>query len=131
MDEQFDWVEGPESEMDEQLAWVYEPGEEFYEPEFYEPEGGYDKAFKEGALAGDAVVDIYDEFDRASSQFPPFNSAHEGFSVLKEEVDELWAEVKTKQGSRDLTNMRKEAVQVAAMALRFIVDICDGQREQR
>lgn len=67
----------------------------------------------------------------AIERYPAFNSAHEGFSVLKEEVDELWDEVKAKQGSRDLTKLRKEAVQVAAMALRFIVDVCDGQRGQR
>lgn len=66
----------------------------------------------------------------AMERFAPFNSAHEAYGVLLEEVDELWDEVKAKQGKRDLVKMRKEAVQVAAMALRFIVDVCEGGREQ-
>lgn len=52
------------------------------------------------------------------------NSAHEGYAVLAEEVDELWDHVKVKQGKRDIPEMTYEAVQVAAMALRFIVDVC-------
>jgi hypothetical protein len=51
------------------------------------------------------------------------NSAHEGFAVLAEEVDELWDHVKVKQGKRDVPEMVYEAVQVAAMALRFIIDV--------
>jgi hypothetical protein len=65
------------------------------------------------------------ELRHASSVFPPFNSAHEGFAVLKEEVDELWDEVKKNQKIRSIEKMRKEAIQVAAMALRFLNDI-DG-----
>lgn len=71
------------------------------------------------------------ELSAAMRKFPPFNSAHEGFSVLKEEVDELWDEVKAKQGARDLAKMRKEAIQVAAMAMRFVIDVCDGERGQK
>jgi hypothetical protein len=52
------------------------------------------------------------------------NSAHEGYAVLAEEVDELWDHVKVKQGKRDIPEMAYEAVQVAAMALRFIIDVC-------
>lgn len=73
-----------------------------------------------------AARDIKQEARTAQDRFPPFNSAHEGFAVLAEEVDELWEEVRCKQGARDLDRMRKEAVQVGAMALRFIVDICDA-----
>jgi hypothetical protein len=57
-------------------------------------------------------------------RWPPMNSAHEGFAVLAEEVDELWDHVKVQQGKRDIPEMAYEAVQVAAMALRFIVDVC-------
>ena len=46
-------------------------------------------------------------------KFKPFNSSHEGFAVLKEEVDELWDAIK----SNDLSAAQKEAIQVAAMAL--------------
>jgi NTP pyrophosphatase (non-canonical NTP hydrolase) len=76
------------------------------------------------------LLDVRREFGDATKKFGPFNSAHEGFAILKEEVDELWDEVKAKQGARDLAKMRKEAIQVAAMAIRFVHDICDGGREQ-
>lgn len=56
--------------------------------------------------------------------WPPMNSAHEGYAVLAEEVDELWDHVKVKQGHRDIPEMTYEAVQVATMALRFIIDVC-------
>jgi hypothetical protein len=44
--------------------------------------------------------------------------------VLLEEVDELWDEVKKSPHKRDEQAMQAEAVQVAAMALRFLVDVC-------
>lgn len=82
---------------------------------------GYLQGFDDCDAASDAVR----EFRAAREKFAPFNSAHEGFAVLKEEVDELWDEVK-KGGTqkRSKTRMRKEAIQVAAMALRFIEDVC-------
>lgn len=45
-------------------------------------------------LAVDLSREIFEEMADASSKFPPFNSGHEGFAVLKEEVDELWEAVK-------------------------------------
>lgn len=68
---------------------------------------------------------------RASQNWPPFNSAHEGYGVLLEEVDELWAHVKTNQKRRDIEAMKKEAIQVAAMALRFAIDICNEERGRK
>lgn len=78
-----------------------------------------------------ALLEIDAEAQRASAKFPPFNSAHEGYAVLLEEVDELWQHVKVKQGRRDCAAMRAEAIQVAAMALRFVVDLGDDERGQR
>jgi hypothetical protein len=76
---------------------------------------------------GSALADTVAEIEMATSKFPPMNSAHEGFAVLKEEVDELWEHVKQKQGTRDIAKMRREAIQVAAMAIRFVADVCfDG-----
>lgn len=68
--------------------------------------------------------DIAAEIVRAEKRFKPFNSAHEGYAVLREEVDELWEEVKKKRAHRSHDAMRKEAVQIAAMAIRFIRDVC-------
>lgn len=60
----------------------------------------------------------------ASMRWPKFNSAHEGFAILKEEVDELWDQVKLNQTKRDPYAMCKEALQVAAMAIRFAAEVC-------
>ena len=80
---------------------------------------------------GDVIGELEDEYTRAAATFPPFNSAHEGFAILAEEVDELWGHVKVNQKRRDLAAMRKEALQVAAMALRFALDVCDETRGRK
>lgn len=72
-----------------------------------------------------ASEELGDEVATAMMNWPPHNSAHESFAILMEEVDELWDYVKTKQSKRSIVDMRKEAIQVAAMALRFAVDCCD------
>lgn len=75
-------------------------------------------------LAND-VHAILMEVESACRNWPAFNSAHEGFAVLLEEVDELKAHVWTNQKKRDLVAMKKEAKQVAAMAIRFMTEVCD------
>jgi hypothetical protein len=64
------------------------------------------------------------ELDGALAGFKPFSSAHEGYAIILEEVEELWAEVM----SNNLPNARKEALQVAAMAVRFLVDIVSQEQ---
>lgn len=49
-------------------------------------------------------------------------SPHEGYAVILEELDELWDEVCAQ--SCDLAKARKEAAQVAAMGIRFLMDLC-------
>jgi hypothetical protein len=51
-------------------------------------------------------------------------SAHEGWAILREEVDELWDEVRKKPGQRNTNAMYNELVQIAAMAQRMAEDIC-------
>lgn len=69
---------------------------------------------------------IRGELERAA-KWPAFNSAHEGYAILAEEVDELWAHVKVNQKKRDLDAMRAEAIQVAAMAVTFVQMIDAGR----
>jgi NTP pyrophosphatase (non-canonical NTP hydrolase) len=72
----------------------------------------------------DVLAEVQAELERSNAKHRAFfYSAHEGFSVLKEEVDELWDEVKAQE--RDMVRMRKEALQVAAMAVKFIASVCD------
>lgn len=68
-----------------------------------------------------AVEDILAELARAESRFPPFNSGHEGYAVILEELDELWNEIRLKSGTKE--GRRTEAIQVAAMSIRFLKDI--------
>lgn len=58
---------------------------------------------------------------RATSLHGPFNSGHEGYAVILEELDELWEAIKNKNPNTPA--LYKEAIQVGAMAIRFIVDI--------
>ena len=74
-----------------------------------------------------AAVDALAEALRARALWTPFNSAHEGFAILWEEMDELKAHVWMNQKRRDYGAMRAEAIQVAAMAIAFAVEICDTE----
>ena len=72
------------------------------------------------------------EHSRARSIHGPMHSLHEGYAVLKEEVDEFWDLVKmnrTKMSDLELTvhmsKIREELLQVSAMAQRLIMDVVD------
>ena len=68
-----------------------------------------------------AVKLVRDELERSAKKFGGFNSSHEGYAVLKEEVDEMWDDIKKNLEARSIL----EAVQVGAMALKYI--ICIGE----
>lgn len=67
----------------------------------------------------EVVALVLAELDRATAKFGTFNSGHEGYAIIKEEVDELWNEIKANNPNR----AREEAIQVAAMAIRFLIDL--------
>lgn len=73
--------------------------------------------------AEQAMKLILAEYHRATRMYPPMASAAEGWATIYEEVDELWEHVKKKPRWRDIEAMREEAVQIGAMALRFITDV--------
>jgi len=73
------------------------------------------------------VDKIVDEMQRASEKHPKFNSRHEGYAVIKEELDELWDAIKRNDYH---ANVENEAVQVGAMALRFLIDVCEKEENE-
>lgn len=69
--------------------------------------------------------ELADEAYAAAVEFPPFHSTHEGLAIIREEYLELEREVFKKQSEYDRVMMRKEAVHLGAMALRFIYDLLE------
>ena len=67
---------------------------------------------------------IEEETENRMDQHRPMAGAHEGYGLILEELDELWDEVRLrKKDDPRLDQMRLEAIQVAAMLVRFIVDV--------
>lgn len=67
---------------------------------------------------------VREELERALVKFPPFHSAHEGWAIIKEELDELWEVVRLNQSTAGRNDrLRKECIQVAAMAMRFLLEM--------
>lgn len=74
----------------------------------------------------EALAFVRAELKRAQAKHKAFNSGHEGYAVIREELDELWDAVKTEKGYVAYSGAATlEAVQVAAMAVRFLVDLCE------
>lgn len=71
-----------------------------------------------------AVAIVREEVERATSKFGSFHSAHEGYAVILEELDELKREVFKYFEDRDPRILVKESTQVAAMSIRFLIDLC-------
>ena len=71
---------------------------------------------------------MVEEYKRAVEKygFPEFHSYHEGYAVIKEELDELWEEIK-KYPKQNNKNLYKESIQIGAMAIRFVYDLLAGK----
>ncbi len=69
-------------------------------------------------MTDEAVAEtILVEFKRAKVKYPKrFNSMHEAYAVVLEELDEVWDEIKGKNYQKAL----EEMIQVGAMAFQFI-----------
>lgn len=94
------------------------------------------------AVENDVRALVDKELAAANERFPQFHSAHEGYAVIQEEVDELkeatdkvigrtvslWSRVKygndperlLQMISEDAVNAAVEAIQVAAMCKKFL-----------
>lgn len=81
--------------------------------------------FADEKILYSVIDEVADEVKFAVEKFPPMRSAHEGYAIIHEETDELWDAVKGNKADGSLEAQRKEAIQVAAMAIRFVLDISD------
>ncbi len=68
----------------------------------------------------EAFSKIRKELLRAQTKPCSYSSAHEGYAVILEGLDKLWDEVKHNR----TTLYEVEAVQVAATAIQFLIDVC-------
>jgi len=72
----------------------------------------------------DAVSEIIDEYVSATAKFGKFASPHEGLAIIEEEFLEFREAVFW--GHKEHTgDARTEVIQLAAMALRFLMDVDD------
>lgn len=58
------------------------------------------------------------EAKRAVEKFGQYNSLHEAYAVMYEEVDEFWEIVRMKRSKRDPKKIREELVQIAACCMK-------------
>lgn len=77
-----------------------------------------------------AAAAAWRELCRARDAHPKFNTDHEGYAVILEELDELWDEIKKKKEKRNRTKLMKETMQIAAMCMRFASDLCPKELEK-
>jgi chromosome segregation ATPase len=83
-------------------------------------------------ISGNAMKLILDEYMRADLKFPKRDfRPHELLAILWEEFEELKNEVFKNQDNYDLPAMEKEATQVGAVAMTFIVRLKHHLQEAR
>jgi hypothetical protein len=83
-----------------------------------------------GGAIRTVLEDVRAELERALRTFAPLNSPHEGWAVIREELEpELWDHVVHNTGRSP--EARHEAIQVAAMAVRYVLDLVDAEEPTR
>jgi hypothetical protein len=70
---------------------------------------------------------ITQEKTQAFEKYGHFNSTHEAYAVLQEEVDEFWDLVKKHPGNWKKELMINELTQIAAIAQRAIEELENNQ----
>jgi hypothetical protein len=84
-----------------------------------------------------ALEEVRMELIAAYENFPDFRSAHEGVAIIDEEYEEFknaayWPHKQLdKYGNLKFDAEEDEATQLAAMAVRYMVDICYNEEAPR
>lgn len=68
-----------------------------------------------------ALIDA--EVERARRHGDKFASLHEAYAVILEEVDEVWDITRQKRRERGELELRKEFIQIAAMAVKALASM--------
>lgn len=71
-------------------------------------------------IGNDLAIEIDDELMYSEKHGTAFASLHEAYSVLLEELDEVWDITRQKRKDRSKEDLRKEFIQIAAMAIKSI-----------
>ncbi len=79
---------------------------------------------------GKTIKAIIAEYNRAIIHNGPFNSTFEGWAILTQKMDELWAEIKKAEAGNSGENLHKYAAQIGALAMRFMVDLGTEEKAQ-
>lgn len=75
-----------------------------------------------------AHADVIEQHRKINERHGPLRSLHEAYGLLKEEVDELWEEIRRKEWERHPMRIRAEAIDIAVVALRIIDMVEAGER---
>jgi hypothetical protein len=87
--------------------------------------GSFTKVFDDFRVTniGKSIKTIITEYNHTIIKHAPFHSTYEGWALIKQKVDDLWEEIKKEESSDSREVMMKEAAQIGAMAMRFIIDL--------
>jgi len=79
-----------------------------------------------GMNTGQAIAWVLREIDFATRKFGEYRSVHEGYAIIREELEhELWEHVCKNTGTTDAAF--EEAIQVAATALKYVINLSEGR----
>lgn len=79
------------------------------------------------------IEQIEAEANAAKEKYGAFNSTHEGYAVLKEEVDELWEVIKRNTERHygvpvvKAAKLIPELIQISAVALRMATELSNNE----
>jgi hypothetical protein len=66
------------------------------------------------------LTEISFEVERSNIHGVRFASLHEAYGVILEELDKVWDIARQKRRDRDPVQLRKELIQIAAMAVKAV-----------
>ena len=78
-------------------------------------------------MKSNTVYIIKEELEKARAKYGPFNSTHEAYAVLQEEVNEFWELVQKNNMDHKEVFMFDELKQVAAIAIRIMEELQEGE----